>query len=79
MPVLVVNPNVHMIRVSLGCLLGNYRPVESITQVHQEEQHKVEQVSSLPPVAEQLPPEMGKMVTDTNLSECEKEDLRAAR
>ena len=56
----------------VGSLLGNHRPLESITQAHQE----VEQVTNLPTVAEQLPPEMEKMVSEASLSEYIKNDVR---
>ena len=56
----------------VGSLLGKHTPLESITQTQQ----KVEQVTNLPTVAEQLLPEMEKMVRETSLSEYIKNDVR---
>ena len=56
----------------MGSLLGKHRPLESITQAQQE----VEQVTNLPTVTEQLPPEMEKMVSKASLSEYIKNDIR---
>ena len=56
----------------VGSLLGKHRPLESITQA----QHEVEQVTNLPTMAKQLPPEMEKMVSEASLSEYVKNDVR---
>ena len=55
--------------------LGKHRPLECITQAHQ----KVEQVTNLPTVAKQLPPEMEKMVSEASLSEYTKNAVRLSR